>query len=524
MCDKNLGPAIIERSEYIKLVLTEHLHKKSTYTNLNEGDAILQLNKIKADTGTLFVKHARDLTEADITYFRHFLLKIPTKMRLPQFYGMPKIHKNKQPLPFRPVISQCGSFIAFISKWLDCHLQPLVRHLPSYTKDSFDLLQTLDKLPQLPQEARIVTTDATAMYTNIATDDGISVIKKYLNCYANELDLEDSIPIDMVCTLIEIVMTNNIFKFGNTWWLQKNGTAMGTACACIYATLYFGYFERKLLLPKYKDNLILYKRMIDNIVIIWVPTSTQNNEWDSFIHNLNSCSSLSWETKKPSFRTHFLDLNIWINKKTRKIGYSTFQKEMNLFLYIPRHSAHPINTTKSLIYSLLKTYKRQNPHPQDFINISRLFFKRLRARGYAHKDLVTHFKYALSRLHHFPYNNLSPLNTPSQSLLPLKNNKQKQDPDNTLFFHLQYHPKGVSRRQIQHAYHTTCENRSTNTPTPDEEGFNNMLNTATSQRMMIDNLTVAYSRPKNLQDILCPSTLKEYDNITVSSISTTLHK
>ena len=358
------------------------------------------------------------------------------------------------------------------------------------------------------------------MYTNIATKDGIDVIKKYLLQYANELDLEDTIPIELVCDLIELVMTNNVFKFGNTWWLQKHGTVMGTACACIYATLYFGYFKRQLLLPKYKNNLILYKRMIDDIVIIWLPTSTQNTEWESFIHDLNNCSSLSWQTEKPSHKTHFLDLNIRIHKQTRRIGYSTFQKEMNLFLYIPKHSAHPINTTKSLIYSLLKTYKRQNPHPQDFTAISRLFFKRLQAQGYARKDLITHFKYALTRLQRSHPTSIS--NQHSQ--LPNNNKKQKRNHDNTLFFHLQYHPKGISRRQIQQAYHTTCENHSTNISTHSEEGFNNMLNMATSQRMKIESLTVAYSRPKNLCDILCPSTLHKYDDITVSDILTTLTK
>ena len=46
MCDKNLGPAIIERAEYIKLVLQQHLHNTKTYTNLTENEANLQLNNL----------------------------------------------------------------------------------------------------------------------------------------------------------------------------------------------------------------------------------------------------------------------------------------------------------------------------------------------------------------------------------------------------------------------------------------------------------------------------------------------
>ena len=231
---------------------------------------------------------------------------------------MPKVHKNKTPVPLRPVIAQCGSFTAFISTWLDEKLQPFKHHLPSYIKNSTDLLNILDTLPTLPHNAKIVTTDATSMYTNIATKEGVQVIKAYILQFSHEL--KHFIPEALIPSLLELVMTNNIFKFGDTWWHQLDGTAMGTPCACIYATLFFGYYERTILLPKYKDNLLLYKRQIDDIFIIWVPTSPNNVEWTSFKQDLNTCSSLSWETEELGRQTHFLDLEIWINKNTQKFN------------------------------------------------------------------------------------------------------------------------------------------------------------------------------------------------------------
>jgi hypothetical protein len=36
----------------------------------------------------------------------------------------------------------------------------------------------------------------------------------------------------IICAL-EIVMRNNLFKFGDTYWLQITGTAMGTPPACM---------------------------------------------------------------------------------------------------------------------------------------------------------------------------------------------------------------------------------------------------------------------------------------------------
>ena len=171
---------------------------------------------------------------------------------------------------------------------------------------------------------------------------------------------------------------------------------MGTPCACIYATLFFDYHERKTILPKYKNNILLYQRQIDDILIIWVPSSENDKEWGDFVSDLNNCSFLNWETETPATKTHFLDLNLWINPSTRKINYITYQKKMNLFLYIPTHSAHPKNTVKSLIYGLLHTYKRQNPNQKDFIQLANLLFKRLKVRGHQTNDLITNVKDALS--------------------------------------------------------------------------------------------------------------------------------
>ena len=331
MCDKNLGPAILERVEYIKMVLKEHLHDTTTYTNLTEEIAHHQLNDMRKKTLKLFVKHAPYLSDFELKYFRTFLLKLPTNIRIPQFYGMPKVHKLKVPTPLRPVIAQCGSFTAYISTWLDTQLQKLTPFLPSYIKDSNELLSTIDILPQLPINAKIATTDATSMYTNISTEEGIKVIKKYLETFGHETG--EDLPIDLICALLEIVMTTNIFKFGNSWWKQIDGTAMGTPCACIYSMLYFGYFERTLILPKYKDNILLYKRQIDDIFIVWTPTPN-NNTWDNFVHDINTCSSLSWETEPLGNSTHFLDLNIWINTTTRQLHLTSKIFHVQIFFCV----------------------------------------------------------------------------------------------------------------------------------------------------------------------------------------------
>ena len=71
-------------------------------------------------------------------------------------------------------------------------------------------------------------------------------------------------------SLLTLVMKNNIFTFGDTYWIQLSGTAMGTPVACIYATLYYAWKETYNILPKFKNKLYFQRRYIDDIIGIWI--------------------------------------------------------------------------------------------------------------------------------------------------------------------------------------------------------------------------------------------------------------
>jgi hypothetical protein len=264
--DKNLGPCIMERDTYINLLLQEHLQNpNNTYSLLSEEDAFNNLQNTRLQFNAIFKKHEKSILPVEKLFFA-CTMNNPT--RIPQFYGLPKIHKNKSPMPSRPVISQCGSYSAIISTYIDYKLQQLTPSIPSYIKNSASLLNKLDKLKSLPPNCKLFTSDATSMYTNIDPGEGVNTLCLYLNKYASE-GKGSTLNKELVCELMKLVMENNIFQFGNSYWKQNVGTAMGTPCACIYATIFFAWFERERTMTKYKRNLILYCRQIDNIFGIW---------------------------------------------------------------------------------------------------------------------------------------------------------------------------------------------------------------------------------------------------------------
>ena len=141
----------------------------------------------------------------------------------------------------------------------------MTKIVPRYVKNSHSVLQDLKKIGQLPSTALLATCDAVSMYSNINTVKGLCAIQNFFKLYYNEIiasySIDDTFNPRLIMDILELVMSKNMFKFGNTWWRQ----IAGTACACIYATLFFSYFERTKILKKYKENIIYYGRHIDDI-------------------------------------------------------------------------------------------------------------------------------------------------------------------------------------------------------------------------------------------------------------------
>ncbi|KAL7544454.1 hypothetical protein ACHAWF_007836 [Thalassiosira exigua] len=292
----------------------------------------------------------------------------------------------------RPIVCCSGTFMNDLSRWLDYWLQKLKPYVPSYIRDSHDFLAKLKKLGRLPPNAKLFTADAKSMYTNIDTDHAINVISTWLD----SLELPDGFPLDAVKEAMKLVMRNNVFEWGDCFFLQLLGTAMGTSAACMWATIYFAVHELDCLLPTYgyhllppyarglltshTQQLLFYVRFIDDIFGIWLHYGS-SHAWDRFKHDTNNFGILKWEFVEPTSSVDFLDLTISIEDNA--IVTKTFQKAMNLYQYIPPTSAHPPGMMKGIIYGLLRNYFLQNTNEDDYMKIATLLFHRHVARGWA---------------------------------------------------------------------------------------------------------------------------------------------
>ena len=362
--DKNLGPCILERSFYIYKGFAEHLGNETNYKPLSARAVHCKqrgLQYLFRDWMSKFKQRQRQddpvdyicLTKSEFTFLYRAIKYYPDK--LARFRQMCKIHKV--PWKMRPIICCAGTFMNYWSKWLDYWLQKLKPFIPTYVKNGDQVLDEIEQL-NLTRFALLFVTDANSMYNNIDTEHAITVITWWIKDLESKGQLPEGFPSHAVISAMRTIMTNNIFEFGDMFFLQLLGTAMGTSAAVMWATLYYAYHEVHTLLPNHGHNLLYFIRYIDNIFGIW--TGNLTTDWQSFSDDVNNFGVLKWDITEivPSTSVNFLDMTLSI--ENGRIVSKTFQKEMNLHLYIPPSSEHPSSCIKGTIFSLILRYFKQN--------------------------------------------------------------------------------------------------------------------------------------------------------------------
>ena len=97
-------------------------------------------------------------------------------------FGNVKTHKEGNPL--RLITSCCGTQIENLSAFTEFYLQPLACKLPSFIKDTTDLLNRIEQINNdgpFPGGTLLVSWDVVSMYPNIDNNLGLTAVKNALN-------------------------------------------------------------------------------------------------------------------------------------------------------------------------------------------------------------------------------------------------------------------------------------------------------------------------------------------------------
>ena len=325
-----------------------------------------------------------------------------------------------------------------LSIWIDNQLQRVLHLCPAYLKDSWHMLHILRTSPNMPPDSIILTADAKAMCANIPTQHALEAIEKWMELHKHELPPD--FPVRLILKGLEIVMTQNALMCGNCFCLQLNGTAMGTSCACAYATICCSYHEETKLLNL--TILLLHKRLTDDALAAIKNVRGSHNDFMTAMNSFGpEGQRLEWEPQGVGRDAVFLDLRIRINWRGEFIT-STYQKDMNLYPYRKPTSAQSPQVHYGFVYGSLHRFLWQNTYESDFLRLVKLTVERLFAREHSLDTLSTNFSKAARKVI---------TSSPAVPKLGPKDHAGNELKD-AIIIHLPYHPQDPVRREVQQLF------------------------------------------------------------------------
>uniref|UniRef100_A0A8C5Q0P8 Reverse transcriptase domain-containing protein n=1 Tax=Leptobrachium leishanense TaxID=445787 RepID=A0A8C5Q0P8_9ANUR len=251
------GGTVIMSAEYYKSESNRILSDENTYKKLNKNPG-----KDIQDKFAQYLEEGHTLGILNDQEFKYLKIEYP---KIPVFYFLPKIQRYIYLFkpPGRPIISGIGSVSSRLSEYIDHQLQPFVTSTTAHLKDTTEILNILNDT-RWEDDLLLVTSDVQSLYTIIPHKNGLEATEYFLK-------KNDTLQPEQIVFILEgirLILENNYFYFQNDFYMQLNGTAMGSRFAPSYANLFMAFWEESFL-PKYQNNLVCYKRYIDDIFFIW---------------------------------------------------------------------------------------------------------------------------------------------------------------------------------------------------------------------------------------------------------------
>ena len=185
--------------------------------------------------------------------------------------------------------------------------------------------------------------------------------------------------------LAELVLTLNCFSFGDNYYKQINGVAMGTKMGPSYANLFVGFIENKFFSNYHGPKPDLYKRYIDDCV---GATSSSKEELNLFINSVNSfhpALKYTWEISENSLA--FLDIKLSINDNG--LSTSVHYKPTDSHNYLLHSSSHPQHVKNAIPFSQFLRLRRLCSDDTDFNNKCEEMCQFFKKRGYPDSAVTT---------------------------------------------------------------------------------------------------------------------------------------
>lgn len=365
------------------VIMESDIYKEQIYEILNDTETYQRCSAMREKEISkrliFFVdKFKTTLTNNEIEYISN----INAKQSF--FYGLPKVHKSDilkrtlsnenqvithlpglRDFPLRPIVAGPASATQHLSKLMDILLKPYMEKIKSFIQDDFHFLKRLNR--HTTENAILVTFDIRNLYSEIPHDLGLMALRFWLEKYPELLD--HRFTANFILEGVSLILHNNVFWFNNEAFLQLKGTAMGTKCAPVYASLTIGYLEEEKLYNKVEEtfntemrNYISgnWFRYLDDCQVTWPFSREQLNTFHQILNDIDPNITFVMDTSE----TEIPFLDILLIKKGRHIITDIYRKPTDTQDYLPFKSCHPRHIKNNIPYNLARRIRSivDEPH------------------------------------------------------------------------------------------------------------------------------------------------------------------
>ncbi|XP_067134994.1 uncharacterized protein [Centruroides vittatus] len=325
LADNNLILTRADKSKH--LVIMDKRHYVNT---LEEYIRNTECERVDQNIIDNLDRKVKKLQKSPITKILSFLKGTSvTGPSVPRLFGFAKTHKDKKQI--RPVVEKHKGPTYKLEKNLHRYLSEHIENNQYVTKNPLNVVNDLQNISLVEEEIASVM-DFENLYPSIKLDacfqalvDTLSTLDTRVTAYPEDMKL-----------LADLICYHSVFAFDGKIYKQKKGVPMGSPMSGLLCELVIRKLEQTTI-RTFKDDIVLYKRYVDDILIVW----KKDEKIQHFLNAMNSNNhGLMLKLEQLSTtEVHFLDISVTF--KEGSLSTKVYIKPTHDPLYIPSTSNDP---------------------------------------------------------------------------------------------------------------------------------------------------------------------------------------
>ena len=202
--DKGRCTVVLDKSDYAEKV-ESLLNDTKVYELLKKDPTAIYKKKV--------IDNLQQLEKAEVID-RALYHKLYPAESVPSFYGLPKVHKQNNPL--RPIVSSIDSVTYNVAKHLAEIIGPLVGQSCHHVTNSSDFVEKIKDI-EVDADETITSYDVSALFTCIPPEGVVEVVKEFLLADTKLSDRTKLSP-EQICSLLELCLNSTYFAYDGKFY------------------------------------------------------------------------------------------------------------------------------------------------------------------------------------------------------------------------------------------------------------------------------------------------------------------